>query len=151
MTASNQQVVTCYDELSMTIEEIAAEMQWEPTAVKMILAQSSPKFRAELGTKPKDGWTDEELERVDEVIFNLAVYGEDENLQFKAARYIRDDKKGRLDPKNLKSLNINITQVNVRMEKARIAMQRARESKVLVERGVQEIIDVTPTAVQSAA
>jgi len=146
MTAANQQVVTCYDELGMTPEEIAAEYQWEVSAVKMILNQSSPKFKSENGSKPQADFTLQELEDVKNVIINLALYGEDEAIQLKAAKYVRDDSKGRLDMKSVKTLNVNITQINSRMQKAREAMQRARESKVLVERAAPKVIDITSVA-----
>lgn len=134
MTAANQQIVTAFEETGMTPEEISQELGYELAAIKSILMQSSSVYR-KICRKDEDAdtnFTEEEHTMARQVIANAARYSEDENLKFRAACYIRDDKKGRLDTiKANTGLNINVVMFNEQIAKARKAKDRALEGRVI--------------------
>lgn len=128
MTAANNTILTCYEELGMSPADIAEAEGLDITAVKATLIQCSAKYRAETQEKPDLDFRDDDLARVNDVIRNIALYADDANLQFRAAKFIRQDKKGRLDVQSgLKALNINVTVFNQHLERTRKQMSRARE------------------------
>ncbi|SRR6266404_870275 len=126
MTAGNKQIVTAYEDLGMSIDEIAHTQELEPLSVKAVLMQFSSLFRQDL-KKDEVEFTDEEHQTAKDVIVNTARYSEDERVRLKAAMYIRDDKKGRLDVlKQFSGLNINVFEFNETMRKAIAAKNRAK-------------------------
>lgn len=147
MTALNRQIVVAFEEENLTVEEIAENfgedgVPLEVAAVKAALMQSSSKFRklakAEISGEEKEpeyAFTDFEAIDARGVMANLMRYSDDENIQFKAAKYILDDKKGRLDAiKNLPGMNFNVLMVNDQMKKAIAARERTaslREAKTI--------------------
>jgi len=83
----------------MTPSQIADDQSLDVTAVKAKLMQISSKYRKDCGQEDSEdselNFGDEDLKSVNKVILDLAHNAEDEHLRFKAATYIRDDKKGR--------------------------------------------------------
>lgn len=83
----------------MTPEEICADRGLDIAAVKAALMQNSREYKVKVrgdgAEDPTLDFSDDDLRAVNEVIRRTALYGEDEHLKFKAATYIRDDKKGR--------------------------------------------------------
>lgn len=127
MTACNQQIVTAFEQLQMTPEEIAEDQDLDLASVKSILMQSSSQYRKACKTDDELNFTDDELTRANQVILNIAQYAEDERTRLRAAIYIRDDKKGRLDVvKAMTGLNINVLTFNQHMQEALEAMKRAK-------------------------
>lgn len=127
MTACNQQIVTAFETLGMTPEEIADDQDLDLASIKSILMQSSSLYRKACKTNDELNFTDDELVRANQVILNIAQYGEDERTRLRAAIYIRDDKKGRLDVvKAMSGLNINVLTFNEHMQQALDAMKRAK-------------------------
>ena len=90
MTAASQQIVTAYEDLGMTIDEIAAQGLGEPVAIKAVLLQWSQKYREDTKTNKSCDFTDEDRDQALAVIRNAAMYAEDEHLRFRAAKYIHD-------------------------------------------------------------
>jgi hypothetical protein len=129
MTAAARQIVSAFETCGMSPDEIAEDQELEPLAVKACLMQFSPMYKNELKNAKEqevEFSADDHVAAVD-VIRNIAKYSEDERLQLKAATYIRDDKKGRLDAiKQLGGLNINVLQFNETMKKAIAATNRAK-------------------------
>ena len=121
MSGGSQQIVTLYEDCGMSIEEIAQAGHGDVLAIKAVLTQFSGKYREMMsGEKKVLDFTDEDLDQVNAVIRNAAMYAEDEHLRFRAAKYIRDDKKQRLDGvKGLKSLNINLNAFMLHLNKAK--------------------------------
>lgn len=134
MTSLARQIVSCYDINEMSPVEIAQEFELEEAAVIATLTQFSAKYRKDTkvdGEPKKDlDFNDEQLSAVNQVLFDLAVGSDDPNLQFRAARFIRQDKKGRLDKQAFKGLNINVLVLNDALQKANAALERGR-SKVI--------------------
>ena len=142
MTSELAAIKTAYEQENMSPEEISASQELDVVAVKAALCQCSVVYRRacgmEEGSKNEDGlnFSDDELRRVNEVIMDLALSAEDPHLRFKAATYVRDDKKGRKEViKNLNNGGFNIITINERIEKIRgisegIKRQALGEGKV---------------------
>lgn len=127
MTAANQQIITAFEELDMTPEEIAAEQDLELLSVKAILMQFSSVYRRQCKKQDDFNFTDEEEVMARQVIASLARYSDDERVKLRAAIYVRDDKRGRLDVlKNMNGLNINVISFNEQMKKAIAAKNRSK-------------------------
>jgi len=135
MSAELAAIRASYEDLGMTPEEIAEDRGLQLEAVQAGLLQSSPKYRKLVRTDSEDGdqsdITDEQLKRVTDVIFDIALGSEDDGLRLKAAMYIRDDKKGRRDAvKNIQGTQVNILQFN---QAIRCAREGAAKLKQTVE------------------
>lgn len=144
MTAASQQIVTAFEDVGLTPEAIAAEYEYEVSVVKATLAQYSSKYRS-AATKDDDlGFKDDEAKEMQDIILQIARYSEDDNLRFKAARYVRDDKKGRLDLiKQLPGLNISVLAFNAQMQKANEAIARAKQISATVASDPEPVNNTT--------
>lgn len=115
----------------MTPEQIADTEHLDVIAVKAILYQCSGVFRESVKANKSLDFTDEQLDEANVAIANIMRYSDDDNLRFKAAMYLRDDRKGRKDRVNgLRQLNINITQINQHLIQVAQQMQKARAKSV---------------------
>lgn len=123
MTNAAQQIVTSYETLGLTLDQIAEVESIGVTAVKAILFANSAKYRADIDTKKENDFNETDTELALGVIRRVAQYSEDDHTALKAAMFIRNDKKGRLDVKaGLKKLNINVTVLNEHFAKATQAL-----------------------------
>lgn len=117
-----QQIVTSYETLGLTVEQIANLDGLEPAAVKAILYSNSALYREANTPTSKDGdateagpdafnSTDEQLALG--VIRRVAQTSDDDNAALRAAMFIRNDKRGRLDVKaGLRDLRLNVSVIN---------------------------------------
>ncbi len=126
MVAALNTIKVAYEEEQMSPEDIAIDQSLSIEAVKGALMQCSSKYRKDCGQEDVQeddlNFSNDELRRVNQVITDLALSAEDEHLRFKAATYIRDDKKGRKEVvKNQKDSNINIFNFNERIAQIREA------------------------------
>jgi len=144
MTAGSQQIITAYEELGMSAEQIADDQDLDIAAVKAVLMQFSRDFRVAAGQSPKEiGFNDEQEQAVIDVISNIARgYTEaDERTQLRAAMFLRNDRRGRLDiGKQLTGLNINVISFNEQMRKAIEAKNRSKSQVVDIPAEVKELI-----------
>lgn len=135
MTPQQQQIVIAYEEINLGVEDIAREHDLDSMVVKACLMQYSLVYRealkAETGSVDKQlDFTDDELELANKAISNLMQSTEDENMIFRCARYIRQDKKGRLDKaKGLQALNMGVGVFNEQLKKMEAAIDRAKVVK----------------------
>ena len=129
MTAANQKIVSAYEVLNMSPDDIANAEGFDLGAVKIILNQCSSKYRADCSGNDVDeslDFSDIDLVAANAVI-TQALYSDDEFLRVRAAKYIRNDKKGRLDIKrDLRQLNFNIIQINDHFRQAMESLQQSR-------------------------
>jgi len=131
MTGANQQIVTAFEDLGLTPEEIAHEQELDLTCVKATLMQFSSTYRRSCKVVEEHNFTDEEHVMARQVIANIARYSDDESLQLRAAVYIRDDKTGRLDAvKQMAGLNINVLEFNTDMKKALASIERSKNTVI---------------------
>jgi hypothetical protein len=133
MTGEQESIRVAYETLGMTPMEIAEDRGLEVASVKASLMATSSGYRKACGQEPDEedalNFTDQDLKDVNEVILQTAKYAEDPNLRFKAAVYIRSDKKGRLEPvKQMANQSFNILVFNEQMAKIREAKQKAIEA-----------------------
>lgn len=149
MTAENTNIVTAYETLGLKPAEIATEFNMDELAVKATLMQFSGKFRADLraGEDKSLDFGDTDLEEANQTIVRLMRHSEDENLQFRAAKFIRNDKKGRLDiVKGIGNLNVNISLFNQHLKAAQRAKELSRSSeaqdKLTKQLQNAEVVDV---------
>lgn len=122
------QIKNAFEKESMTPEQISSDLGYEVVAVKAKLMQISSLYRKACGIESPEedelNFTNDELKQVNRVIFDSAMQAEDENLRFKAACYIRDDKKGRKEIVRATQNNatFNVLNFNESLKEARQAM-----------------------------
>lgn len=124
MTSESTAIKVAYETLGMSPEEIAEDRGLQVVSVKAALMAASKDYRQACGKEENEedklNFTKEDTIDVLEVIRQTAKYAEDPHLRFKAAVYIRDDHKGRLEPaKVLGGDQFNIFQFNESMQKIR--------------------------------
>lgn len=143
MTAGNQEIITSYETLGMSPEDIAAELDLEVTAVKAVLFQNSSIYRKDAKTDETLQFTETEAEECKRIIMNIARYSEDENLQFRSARYVLDSKTGRLDAqKALPSVQFNVLNFNEHMKKAIAAARNIEQKAIEVSTSREDVKEV---------
>ena len=131
---SAQQLVSCYETLGMSPEQIADSLELDLTAVKAGLLQFSSRYREEAKENKDLDFSDSELAIANKTLIDLMQYSEDDNLRARVARYVRDDKKGRHDVAvvNAKQLgaglNINVTLLQQHLTKVEQHLQLASSS-----------------------
>lgn len=139
MTAANQTIVTLYELEGLSPEQIAEAECFELAAVKSVLMQFSRMYKEKMKIGEEEGFTDAEEKACRQVLAQLAQYSEDDHIRLRAAMYIRNDKKGRLDiAKAQTGLNLNITMIN---EGIAQALERANISK-------SKVIELAPHEVK---
>lgn len=136
MTSSaDTQIKKAYESEGMSPSEIAADLGFEETAVKAKLMQTSSSYRRACGHEDTEedelNFSNDQLRKVNEVIFGLAISAEDEHLRFKAATFVRDDKKGRKEVvKAVQHNTFNLLQFNEALQSARAGASRIKEQLV---------------------
>lgn len=116
ISALDTQVLTAYETLGMSPEEIASELQINLEAVIYSLSSNSPSYRAFIRnsekanstggsqiTTPVEGVSTTTLNDVSdadskemlEIMKQIARAGDNEDTRFKAAKYIFEERKGR--------------------------------------------------------
>ena len=124
MSGEALSIKTAYETLGMSPDEIAEDRGLEVAAVKASLMAVSSKYRKDCGAESLEedrlNFTEADLRDVNEIILSTAKYAEDPHLRFKAATYVRDDKKGRKEiVKAVGSQSFNILVFNEQMAKLR--------------------------------
>jgi hypothetical protein len=120
MLSVDLQLKQAYEEGGLTPEQIAEHENLDIIAVKAKLMQVSPKYRDDSkGELAKQNNFDEsEQELAKKVIIESMLCAErsdgtvDHKTRLDAAKYIRDDAKGRLDNKGIKAPQFNMLQFN---------------------------------------
>jgi len=132
MSAEISGIISAYTE-GLTPEQIAEDRDLDIVAVKACLMQNSAQYRKDCGKEDEAednlNFSNEELRRANEVIFGLAIAAESEELRFKAATYVRDDKKGRKEVvKAVAGQQFNIMMINEKMAQVRDAANRMKQA-----------------------
>lgn len=135
MTAANQQIVSAFEDLGLTPDQIAEQFEYDEGAVKTILFQCSSVYRKAAKGDVSLQYSDDDAERAMQIIKDVAFGSEDDHLRFKAACRIVDEKKNRLDvQKSVSGLaNFNIVNFNVRMQEALRSLEKTREKTLVIE------------------
>lgn len=137
MTSAVTQIKSAYEQ-GMTPAEIAEDQCLELGAVKAALMQSSKVYRKECGMEDEEvsdgkNFDDDQLRVVNKVIFETAIAATlpdgsiDWRCRLDAAKYVRDDKKGRKEVvKQVQGNVFNILQLNEQFKESREAANRAK-------------------------
>jgi energy-converting hydrogenase A subunit M len=135
MTVENEQIILAYEMHGMTPEQIAVDRELELIAVKSALMQGSSAYRKAIKAGvPGLDFTDDELVESNKAILAIMRYAEDENLKFRAACYVRDDKKGRHDiVKAMTGLNVNVLLVQEQLQRANTALAKSDSVRAEIE------------------
>jgi hypothetical protein len=130
LTGINQNIITAFEDLHMSPEQIAQEFDADIIAIKACLSQFCPAFRKAAKADPLLDFSDDELQEANRAISHL-LHSDDDNIRFRAAKYLRNDKKGRLDGVNgIKTMNLNVLMFNERLQQARSAKDRSKQTAV---------------------
>jgi len=136
MNASDREIVTRYDDLGLTPEDIAADLSLETDAVRMVLSQYSANYKSSLresGNTERKVFNELVANRAASVMEQL-LYAEDESVRYRAAKFVIDEHRGRNDAavanmKAMQNVGIGILQLNTAVQKAR--MMRLRREQAL--------------------
>ena len=133
MTAEHRAIVQAYESEGMMPDDIANDRDLDVTAVKASLMQNSSKYRKDCGlevaTESKLNFSEDEQERIKDMLVSLALGGESEKVRLTAAMYVRDDAKGRKDVvKGISAQQNNIFLINEQLQKVRGIADRVKSS-----------------------
>lgn len=133
MSGEAETVKYAYEVLKLTPELIAQDRGLEVAAVKAQLMAVSSTYRKDCGQEPEEAdelnFSDQDLKDVNQIILDTAKFSEDPHLRFKAATYIRDDKKGRKEVvKQMAGQQFNLLVINEQLVKAREAKRQMLEA-----------------------
>ena len=132
LTTEQETIKHCYEVLGASPEVIAEDRGLDVVAVKACLMGVSPKYRKDCGQEPieedKLNFSDEDLKDVNTIILDTAKFADDPHLRFKAATYVRDDKKGRKEVvKNVGNVTFNLLEFNSSLQKMKQVKQQMME------------------------
>jgi hypothetical protein len=139
MLAVDTQIKTAYEVNGMSPKEIADDQGFAEESVKAKLMQISAKYRKDAGLEDEAesalNFSISEAEEMKGIVLNVARTTDDDNLRFKAATWVLDDKKGRKDV--VKALQngpvLNLLTINEFFAKGREAANNMKE-KILNNR-----------------
>jgi len=129
VTAANQQIITAYEELGLSPEQISEDQELDIVAVKSVLMQGSALYRRACKKDETLCFDDAQEKLALDVIYQIAAghTEADDNTRLRAAMYIRNDRRNRLDVvKQQAGLNINVIMMQDQMKKAIAAIQRSK-------------------------
>lgn len=144
MTAQLQIILKQYDEHNMSIEDIVneSEGEYEVESVKAVLAQYSAKYRAAVRGDKGNGedFTQDEGEMAKQTIARIMLSTDDDYLKFRTAKYIRDDKKGRLDVDKMNGLKIDVMTFNFHIKQVKEARERTMKMVKCEPRSAEALV-----------
>lgn len=150
MTAADKEIITRYEDLSMSVEEIAGDLELESDAVRLSLTQHSATYRGMVRSGGACGSAEPSV--FNELIANRAARvmeqlldSDEDQVRFRAARFVIDEHKGRNDAavrglKAAQALGVSVLQINEAVKKARLMRLRTQ-----AERGVVTDISAAVT------
>ena len=150
MTNANLQVVNMYENLGLTPEQVAAQLDLDLVSVKSVLLQFSGVYKSMYKEAVKEGQgnkyvTEMELEEMYSIVKQVARYDESGATRAKCAMFVIDDARGRRDKAKderdfLKEKNINVVVFNEKLSQTRQAIARNKN---------RNVIDLVPTVTEN--
>lgn len=129
---TDQQIVTLYESSGLSVEEIADSLQMDKEVITLALAGNSAKFN-KLAKKDNALFNEKDEERAVMVMRNC-LYSEDPNTQFRAAKFMINERKGRHDVLGgIKSLKVNVYTINEQLKKGYQAIAASKEQVIDVQ------------------
>ena len=130
MSAANTQIVTLYEQEGMKVEEIAAELNYDPLAVKAVLAGASRAYQQaamQQDLTEDEDITDSEFKQLRQRMVQIALNSDDEHIVTRLGTFLWNEKKGRNNVVGIAGgvQKLNITLINQTLQAANGAVQRA--------------------------
>ena len=132
--AGNIEIITLYEQ-GASIEEIAAELCLDISAIKVTLIQGSQKYRdmlREKEIKNADIVSDGEMKELVNAYKNVALYSEIDSVKERALRFLINERKGRNDIGILQKSNVNVNIFNQHINMARERVAKALKSASVI-------------------
>lgn len=142
MNASDVEVKTRYEDLQMSIAEIAIDLGLAEDAVRMSLAQTSSAYRTEVrsGNGRESDVFDAMMERRAARVIGELLDCDDQAVRFRAAKFVVDERKGRNDAavrglRDIQQIGVSVLEINA-------AIKRAKESRL-----VKPVVEISSSSV----
>lgn len=136
MTAGDKQVIARYEDLQMSVEDIALDLGLDQAAVRMSLAQHSAAYRVELrsGRGNEQAMFEDFVMNKAKRVMGELLTSEDSQTQFRAAKFIIDENTGRNNAAvrglaATRQLGISVNELNEALRRAR--QQRVRPAQII--------------------
>ncbi|HTH21165.1 MAG TPA: hypothetical protein VL854_03020 [Nitrososphaeraceae archaeon] len=129
MTARDQQIVTCYEDLNMSLEDISVDSGFDIEAIKSCLIQYSQRYRYNINKEElaETDITDDEFKNIRRVLKSIAITSEDDHLRARVGMFLWDKKRGEGKGGSLKPINVSINLINQQLKE----MKHAKETKTI--------------------
>lgn len=131
------QIVALFEEEHLKPDEIAQCMSMEEEAVKIALASNSREYN-KLAKKNDAFFSNTDMENARMVMSGL-LFSEHPILQYRAAKFVINENKGRHDVQQIRGLNINVNILNEQMKKAKEALKSGREKVIDIPSEVKHL------------
>jgi hypothetical protein len=133
MLDGNRQLVAAYETAGMSPEDIAADFGLEVASVKLTLMNESPVYRRAY-RKVDEDVSEAEMKEMFQVLMHVARNEIDHPGQRrKAAEFLINERKGRNDLAKGSQKNINVTIVDQRLKRAKLALERTTALPLKIE------------------
>lgn len=140
MNAADKEIVTRFEDLDMSVDDIAVDLGVEPDAVRLSLTQNSARYRnaVKRGERGEDEvFTDMICNRAARVMEQL-LDSEEDIVRFRASKFVIDEYKGRNDAavrglKAAQQLGVSVLQINEAIRKARLMRLRNAEQPAAID------------------
>lgn len=150
MLGSHKQIVTMYEMEGALPEEIAEDQQIELSAVKAVLMQESTMYRKDCKKdydNEKLNFSNSEDEEMKNIILDCARSATlpdgsvDHRTRLKSAIYVRDDRRGRLEPARMinKGPTLTLLTINGEIQKARLSADKIKRQLLDKPLDVEEV------------
>lgn len=141
-SAADIEIKTRYEDLEMSVQDIADDMGLDADAVRMSLAQTSCAYRVELKqgkVEEKNFFENAVAKRAAETMEQL-LDSPEESVKFRAAKFIMDEYKGRNDAavkglRNMQQLGIGVLQLNEALRRSREQLAKSRMNGGVIDVG----------------
>lgn len=138
---TNSQIVSAYENSNISVDQLAEVFDLEIGVVKMALNSGSRKFRQNL-KESTEYFDKKDVDFARDAMVGL-LQCEIDAVRFRSAKYILDEKKGRNDVKELSHTNINVNLINVQMQRAIEAADRAKQIKGVHKDVIKQELELT--------
>ena len=126
MNAADREILTRYEELGMVVDEIAADLGYDADAVRLSLTQNSAMYRNTLrvGSEKEAQIFSQIIEGRAARVMEQLLDSDDDQVRFRAARFVIDERKGRNDAavrglKEAQRLGVGVLALNAALKRAR--------------------------------
>ena len=133
MNARTTRLLSLFENLGLSLDQIAAEESIPEAEVKAVLYQHSRQYRDSVDKeKSREDISDEEFQALLYTYKEIAMHAEDDSVREKALRFLINEKKGRNDADKHRPITVNVAMINDRLEAARSAIAAVGAKELVV-------------------